>query len=217
MNILAEETNEKKELNEDKKETPKEIYLTIDDGPGKYMGEILETLGENKATFFIVGDQCGDEQKLSLLEKAVKSGHILGNHSFHHPSFPSISLERGKSEIKKTDDIIEGVYKKAEVERKIKLFRFPGGATKNSIIPYLNELGYKPIKVWSQEDDWNIDTEDWRYGKGRGAESIMSTCRQTKDKDVVLVHDMPNGLPFTAHTIIPYFVKSKDYKLILPS
>src|SRR3989344_7137003 len=82
------------------------VYLTIDDGPGYYMGKILNKLEENKskATFFIVGQHYkGNPNGHSLLVEAVQKGHLIENHSYSHPNFHKITNEKAKSEILKTD------------------------------------------------------------------------------------------------------------------
>jgi len=200
------------------------IYLTIDDGPGHYMGEILNKLGENKskAIFFIVGQYYkGNPNGHSLLVKAVQKGHLIENHSYSHPNFHKLSIESAKSEILKTDKIIEQIHTDSGIKRdqERKYFRFPGGATKNSILPFLRDLGYKPIKSWDEqkEDDWDVDTLDWRYRNGMSGEAIMKICRRTKDKDVVLIHDTPAPKSFTFNNIIPYYLNKEKFQLILPS
>ncbi|MEK6873363.1 MAG: polysaccharide deacetylase family protein [Nanoarchaeota archaeon] len=200
------------------------VYLTIDDGPGHYMKEILTKLDENggKATFFIVGQHYKENPNgHSLLVEAIQKNHLIGNHSYSHPNFHKLGMESAKSEILKTDEIIEQVYNDSGIKRnqERKYFRFPGGATKNSILPFLRDLGYKPIKSWDEqkEDDWNVDTLDWQYGHGMSGEAIMKICKRAKDKDVVLIHDTPAPKNFTFNNIIPYYLDKEKYQLILPS
>ncbi|MEM4625362.1 MAG: polysaccharide deacetylase family protein [Candidatus Pacearchaeota archaeon] len=192
------------------------VYLTIDDGPGKYMDRILENLGNNKAVFYIVGRSCETSTNFDLITKAIKSGHIIANHSYSHPNFQSLSLKSAEQEVIKTDRIIESAYLSANLERKIKLFRFPYGSVNSNFIPFLKEIGYRPVKSWDKNYcDWDLDTQDYLYGKLSGS-AILSRCRKTKDNDIVLMHDMPRGLEFTANSIIPYYVNSGLYKLKIP-
>ncbi|MEM3113125.1 MAG: polysaccharide deacetylase family protein [Candidatus Pacearchaeota archaeon] len=200
----------------------KNIYLTIDDGPGKYMGEILEKINKRKGkvVFYIVGEHYNaNKTGQTLVKKAIEYGHIIANHSYSHPNFNSISLDSAKIQIQKTDEIIEKAYSEVGIKREVKLFRFPGGSAKKSVIPFLETLRYRPIRSWDskKEDDWNIDTLDWKYGNGIDGEKIMNICRKTKEGDVVLVHDQPRGNYFTANRIIPYYLNEKEYKLILPA
>ena len=63
----------------------KVIYLTFDDGPGKYTKELLELLEkyEVKATFFT----CGNGRK-DLVKEIHEAGHTIGihckSHDWHH-------------------------------------------------------------------------------------------------------------------------------------
>lgn len=202
----------------------KQVYLTIDDGPGHYMQGILDKLDKSKGkvTFFIVGQHYnGNSRGHALLVEAIQKGHLIGNHSFSHPNFHNLSQETAKSEIQRTDEIIEKVYADSGIERNpnTKLFRFPYGATKSSITPFLKEIDYKPIKSWDENkgNDWDIDSLDWRYGNGLSGESIMKICRRTNAGDVILIHDTPAPKTFTFNSIIPYFSNTEEYKLIIPT
>ena len=74
------------------------------------------------AIFFCVGQNLIVYR--SLVIRAIREGFVIANHSYSHPQFSKISEATAYSEIKMTDDIIEELYTEANVERKIKLFRF---------------------------------------------------------------------------------------------
>lgn len=62
-----------------------ELALTIDDGPTpKITDKVLEVLAKYhvKATFFVVGNRIKANAK--LVAKAIKAGHIIGNHTYAH-------------------------------------------------------------------------------------------------------------------------------------
>jgi len=101
------------------------LYLTIDDGPTKYFRQKIDFLLENNipAIFFCLGHKIKDFEEDIIY--AIKKGFIIGNHSFGHPNFSEITLEKARAEIKKTDELIEDIYMKAGVPRMIKVFRFP--------------------------------------------------------------------------------------------
>ena len=72
------------------------IALTFDDGPSKTtMVEVLDLLEKYdvKATFFIVGRKL-NELTLPVLQRALKEGHELANHSFNHVHMPELSEEK---------------------------------------------------------------------------------------------------------------------------
>jgi peptidoglycan/xylan/chitin deacetylase (PgdA/CDA1 family) len=117
----------------------------------------------------------------SLIEKnpdyiiyAIKKGFVIGNHSYNHPHFSRITLKECFDQIKRTDEIIEAIYKKAGVRRPAKVFRFPfgdkGGGEDvekgwpedrrefiQSIQDFLKGLGYRQPKFKGINYKWYID------------------------------------------------------------
>jgi peptidoglycan/xylan/chitin deacetylase (PgdA/CDA1 family) len=59
--------------------------------------------------------------------RAIRAGHILGNHAYEHPYFSDCGLEECYRQIEKADEVIEHVYREAGVVRPAKYFRFPHG------------------------------------------------------------------------------------------
>lgn len=124
----------------------KKVYLTVDDIPSKDFIPKVDFLYKKniQAIFFCIGENIpGHEEDLIY---AIKKGFILGNHSFKHENFQDISLEECKASISKTDELIEKVYKMANVKRPGKFFRFPylnrGGDKEAALQAFLKELGY---------------------------------------------------------------------------
>jgi len=196
-----------------KETNPKPIYLTIDDGPGKYTQPILDNLKGNHAVFYILGNSLNTKSGLNSAEEIVLRGNILGNHSHSHPVFSRILIDKIKWEIEETDNLIERIYKNTGIKRPIKLFRYPYGNNgnpnnRNQIKNFLNSLDYK-IQFW------DIDTLDWRYYSKNplSAGSIMNLCSKANENNIVLVHERG----FTANNIIPFYAQSGKYKLILPA
>src|SRR5262245_50027868 len=102
-------------------------YLTIDDSPTKDFIPKLEYLITKRipAVWFCEGARL--EQYPDSVIIAIKAGYIIGNHSYSHPSFSTISLETAFAEIDRTHRIIEDLYARAGVKRPAKFFRFPYG------------------------------------------------------------------------------------------
>lgn len=124
----------------------KKVYLTVDDIPSKDFKQKIDFLYKKsiQAILFCIGrNMHGHEDDLIY---AIKKGYILGNHSFNHEDFSSISLEECKNSISKTDELIEAIYKKANIIRQKKFFRFPylnrGGDNEAALQTYLTDLGY---------------------------------------------------------------------------
>ena len=63
----------------------KKLYLSFDDGPDPevtpYVLDVLKDYDAH-ATFFLIGDRIQGRHR--LLQRMVREGHRLGNHTFHH-------------------------------------------------------------------------------------------------------------------------------------
>ncbi|GAE88057.1 polysaccharide deacetylase [Acetivibrio straminisolvens JCM 21531] len=72
----------------------KVIYLTFDEGyENGYTPKILDVLRDNnvKAVFFITGPYLNEHQ--DLVRRMVEEGHVVGNHTVHHPVFPAFRIK----------------------------------------------------------------------------------------------------------------------------
>jgi peptidoglycan/xylan/chitin deacetylase (PgdA/CDA1 family) len=137
----------------------KEAYLTIDDAPSEDFKRKVAYLSFKRipAIFFCIGKLM--ERRPKQVIYAIRNNFVIGNHSYSHIPFSKLSLIEAKKEIKRTDEIIEDLYNKAKVERKIKVFRFPeldkgdgnedypkinwGCPKVKALQEYLKELGYQ--------------------------------------------------------------------------
>ena len=89
-------------------ETQKKIYLTFDAGYENGCTEpILEALAKHnvKAAFFVVGNYI--EQNPELVRRMLREGHIVGNHTYHHPDMSAIS---DKASFQKELDSLAALY-----------------------------------------------------------------------------------------------------------
>ena len=72
--------------------TQKVLYLTFDCGyENGYTAQILDVLKDHQApaAFFVVGHMI--QSSPDLIRRMVQEGHIVGNHTFHHPDMSVIS------------------------------------------------------------------------------------------------------------------------------
>lgn len=144
--------------------------LTIDDIASKNTPAIVDYLKEKQITavMFAVGENVKNHYEEAIY--ALKAGMIVGNHSYSHPAFSSLSLQQGIEEIEKNEEILNQLYKDAGVERKYRPFRFPygnkGGENAQALQQYLREKGFDKLldtqiayPWWKTEGcDKNIDT-----------------------------------------------------------
>jgi peptidoglycan/xylan/chitin deacetylase (PgdA/CDA1 family) len=113
------------------------IYLTFDDGPDEEVTpKVLDILDEYdaKATFFCLGNNA--EKYPGIIEKIVKSGHVLGNHSYSHKNGYKSKLDEYIADVERCESVF-----------KSNLFRPPYGRIKKSQAKILSE-NYK-IVMWS--------------------------------------------------------------------
>ena len=135
----------------------KVLYLTFDEGYEKgYTGDILDTLKELNipAAFFVVKPYIVSEP--DLVKRMVEEGHLVCNHSSHHPSMSSITNEE-KFNKEITD--VEDAYKDLIEKDMPKFFRPPMGKYSKDSLKKTQALGYKTI-FWSfAYKDWLIDDQ----------------------------------------------------------
>lgn len=172
----------------------KRVYLTFDDGPSIYTGQILDILAANdiKATFFVIGR---DEQYYNYYKRIVDEGHTIGMHSFSHVYQDFYKSEDSfAEELTRLNDLIYDV-----TGTKSSIFRFPGGSS-NSVAP----LPIQDYIAYLNEN--NINYYDWNALNGDAVTSgltpeqlvnnVMNDVSSNQDS-IVLMHDLQ-----TTHTTV---------------
>lgn len=168
----------------------KVLVLTFDDGPNRiYTEEIKNILQQNQApaVFFEVGRNLGTldgsgAPKLgslsNLTEDLVKSGFVVGNHSYSHAQ---LSKETGKPldiEIGETDNLL-----KAIPGAHSQLFRFPYGARTRIQLQALEPYHLRSVL-------WNIDSLDWADPVPSSvADRVLRSVTEEK-RGIILFHDI---------------------------
>lgn len=131
------------------------IYLTFDQGyENGYTAPILDTLKEKgvSAVFFLTGHYVNTQPE--LIQRMIDEGHILGNHSQNHLSFPDTPLEQCKSEVQELHDSV-----KEQFSYEMSLFRFPAGEFSEQDLKLMQDMGYRSV-FWSfAYRDWEVDKQ----------------------------------------------------------
>lgn len=148
----------------------KVIYLTFDNGYEQgYTGKILDVLKKNDvpATFFVTGHYVKSEPE--LVKRMADEGHIIGNHTNHHPDLTTISKDTMKKELRDLEKAVAAVSSQKEM----KYLRPPKGTFNEQTLNWANELGYIHI-FWSLAFiDWNTDKQSgWKYAYEQMMEQI---------------------------------------------
>lgn len=167
----------------------KTIYLTFDDGPGKYTAKLLDILDKYnvKATFFVVSTGY-----MHLLPRMAQAGHTVAMHSATH-DYSKIYADEAAyfTDLKSIQDKIAGYIGYAPT-----MLRFPGGSS-NTVSRRYNEgimtrltqmvddMGYRYF-------DWNVSSGD-AGGGATTAEEVYARVISGVSKfntSIVLQHDI---------------------------
>lgn len=136
----AEDTSEKK------------LYLTFDAGfENGNTPAILDALKKHdvKATFFVVGTYIKDNP--DLIKRIHEEGHLIGNHTYHHPDMSQIAT---KESFHKELKDVETEYKNVVGEEITKFYRPPQGKYNESNLQMAKDLGYHTFF-------WSLAYVDW--------------------------------------------------------
>jgi peptidoglycan/xylan/chitin deacetylase (PgdA/CDA1 family) len=155
------------------------VALSFDDGPdNNYTVKILDILKKHKvpATFFVIGSRC--ELYPDVVERMVKEGHLLGNHTWSHPNIIKLSNKEALKEVTKTDKIIKKYAKYSPI-----LFRSPYGSLDREKVEFFRDKGYKIIS-------WNIDSLDW---KGLSAAEVKTNVLENLQQGSIILQHSAGG------------------------
>ncbi len=144
----------------------KTIYLTFDCGfENGNTAAILDALKKHdaKACFFVVGNYL--ETAPDRVQRMVEEGHLVGNHTYHHPDMSKIGdMASFQQEI----GAVEEKFRQITGQDMPKYYRPPQGKFNESNLKMAQELGYQTI-FWSLAYvDWYTDkqpTQEEAYQK----------------------------------------------------
>ncbi len=168
---------------------PGKIALSFDDGPDpEWTPQILDILKEKhaKATFFVIGENA--EANPGLIERILREGHELGNHTFTHPNLADTPNEAVALELNATQRLIQAL-----TGRSMRLFRppylgdaEPANADEIASIEIAQNLGYITVGVHVDPGDWELPTPE--YMVRRSMELIVDPNPEIRG-NIVLFHD----------------------------
>ena len=135
----------------------KVLYLTFDCGYENGCTErILDALKKHNApaAFFVVGHMI--ESAPDLIRRMVSEGHIVGNHTYHHPDMSAISDQAAFQEELES---LEALYQETVGEELPRYYRPPQGKYSEENLRQAQALGYKTV-LWSLAYvDWYTDDQ----------------------------------------------------------
>lgn len=139
----------------------KTIYLTFDNGyENGYSAKVLDVLKKHdvKAAFFVTGHFVKDQPE--LVKRMADEGHIVGNHSYHHPD---LTKKTAKAIAEELESVNQAVFQVTGKTDNLYL-RPPRGVFSERVLNEAGKLGYQTI-FWSAAFvDWKIDAQKgWKY------------------------------------------------------
>ena len=184
--------------------TSKIVALTFDDGSdGTNFNKILDILAKHqiKATFFLTGS--GAKNHPTVVKRAVNQGHDIGNHSFNHPDFTTLSAAQMRKQLSQ----IEQVVLTQTGQSTKPFFRAPFGSTNSLVLQTVGNAGY------TYTVHWTIDSLDWT---GNSSTTITNRIlNQMTPSSIILMHTGAgaSGTPAALEKIIPS-LKNMGYRFV---
>ena len=158
----------------------KVIYLTFDCGyENGYTEKILDALKKHHApaAFFVVGHMI--ESAPDIVRRMAAEGHVVGNHTFHHPDMSAISQQDA---FQKELDSLADLYQQTTGKPLSRFYRPPQGKYSEENLKQAQALGYKTV-FWSLAYvDWNTDSQP------TAEQAYAKLLPRIHDGAVVLLH-----------------------------
>lgn len=158
----------------------KVLYLTFDAGYENGCTEkILDALKKHNApaAFFLVGNYV--EKNGDLVRRMVEDGHIVGNHTMHHPDMAKIT---DKAAFEKELSGLEEIFKETTGKELPKYYRPPQGTYSAKNLEMAQSLGYRTVF-------WSLAYVDWKTDAQPDADAAMQKIlSRTHDGAVILLH-----------------------------
>lgn len=150
----------------------KMIALTFDDGPSKHTQRLLDGLKkyDAKASFFLLGKKVDGNRE--LIKEMQNDGHLIGSHTYSHPSMFNTSFKAFKEDLEKANSEIESV-----TNEKVEFFRPPHGHYTGRKLNKIEQIAV----LWSNDPaDWKNTDSDYVY------EYLVN---KAEDGRIFLLHD----------------------------
>jgi peptidoglycan/xylan/chitin deacetylase (PgdA/CDA1 family) len=158
--------------------------LTFDDGPhAEYTPRLLDLLDRHqaRATFFMLGEPA--QLQPELVRRIAAAGHVIGNHSWDHPSF---TLIRGTERRRQLRACARAIAPHGQ-----RLFRPPFGEQN---LPSHLDAAWLRYEVVT----WSLEVGDWWDRDARHMRDLL--VGNLKPGAVILLHDALRQHPCAART-----------------
>lgn len=154
------------------------VYMTFDEGyENGLTPTFLAILKEKgvKGLFFVTYDFANREPE--LVKQIIAEGHVLGNHSWSHKNYSTLTPKEAAEDLMKLHD-----YVKENFDYEMKYFRFPSGNFNEQTLAVVQSMGYKSVF-------WSFAYQDWLTDKQpEAAASEERLVKATCPGNIYLLH-----------------------------
>lgn len=171
----------------------KKIAFTMDCGShNRYVPTILDILDQYgvKITFFVTGKFAADNP--DLVREMAARGHEVGNHSWTHPDFDTLSKEQIYSELTRTNDLLEAL-----TGQTVTVFRPPYGHCSGITRSIVNALGMSAVR-------WTHESMDAR-SEASQQNSLKYSTRDLTGGSIILTHTSAGCTVAVLDQILQYY------------
>ncbi|WP_241535916.1 polysaccharide deacetylase family protein [Indiicoccus explosivorum] len=177
----------------------KAVVLTFDDGPGKYLTEILDILKQEDvpAMFFWQSRLLYPDRPW---KRVLEEGHLIGSHSVRHPDMTRLSYSEQLAELQRSSDRLTEVTGIRPV-----YFRPPFGQFNDSTLHAAASLELRTVM-------WRIASLDWEL-KNRPDDIIKNVTENLEDGAIILLHELAQTVQALPGLIRE--IKRKGYRFVL--
>ncbi|GAE31118.1 delta-lactam-biosynthetic de-N-acetylase [Halalkalibacter hemicellulosilyticus] len=159
----------------------KELYLTFDNGyENGYTEIILDVLKEKQvpAAFFVTGHYLEDATDIVI--RMAEEGHIVGNHSWYHPSLPKVGDGRLFNELNN----VKERFTELTGVKEMHYLRPPRGEFSERSLALSQKLGYTNVF-------WSMAYKDWEVDKQKGEEyAYEQIMKRIHPGAIMLIHSV---------------------------
>ncbi|HTX74740.1 MAG TPA: glycosyltransferase [Terracidiphilus sp.] len=173
---------------------PNEVAISFDDGPDpKWTPRILDILKRKgvHATFMMIGEEA--QQNIGLMQRVVREGNEIGNHTFTHPDISEISQRQLDFEIGLTNRLfaaklgVQPLYFRPPYD----IDEEPDTDDEAAPVVRIQKMGLTIVGNKIDTDDWD---ERVRKTPQEIAESVLDQLNRMKTKpqfrgSIILMHD----------------------------
>lgn len=171
------------------------LLLTIDDLPlvsaeyftheeqARQFRAILDAIEAHGArgVFFANGERIRPRHE-PLLDELVQRGHLVGNHTYSHPSLNDVPLEEYEADILRNDRTLARWIKGPRYFRYTFLQTGLTRSARDGVSRFLKAQGYRAIPVTIDTDDWDFNVEYTRAVKRGAAEDAAEVARRYAER-----------------------------------